>query len=376
VVSADGVWQLEAIWMLRTGVHLVAATILCIFAATSARSQEEPIRTDPLDRDRLSVGSGTEGAVRIISTSDTVEVKGLLTEWHRLHPAIRIDYIHQTSLELYENVVKCRDQGQCPDIAWSSAMDLQVKLVNDGYAQAFSPSDIDRIPSWAIWRKQAFGITAEPIALVYNKRLVPPEDVPRTRADLLKLITTKRSLYHGKVASYDAELSGTGFLFYSNDVQITPNTWNLIRGLGQAGVRLYTFSHTILDRIASGEHLLAYNMIASYALERAKEDPSIGVALFRDYTALITRIAIIPKSAPHPAEAALFMDFLLSRNGQDQLAARSFGTVRTDLPSGIRDTVSEDALRPIRVGPDLLTYLDQSKRKGFFREWRRALDGR
>ena len=363
--------------MARISVHLVAATILCIFGATCARSQDAQVRTDPLDRDRISVGSDTGGSLRIISTSDTVEAKGLLTEWNRLHPDIRVDYIHQSSLEVYEEVVRCKDQqGQCPDIAWSSAMDLQVKLVNDGYAQVFSPSEIDKLPNWAIWRKQAFGITAEPIALVYNKRLVPAEDVPRTRADLLKLITTKRSTYHGKVASYDAELSGTGFLFYSNDVQITPDTWNLVRGLGQAGVRLYTFGHTILDRIASGEHLLAYNMIASYALERAKDDPSIGVALFADYTALITRIAIIPKSAPHAAQAALFMDFLLSRNAQDQLAARSFGTVRTDMPIGIRGTVSEDALRPIRVGPDLLTYLDQSKRRAFFREWRRALDGR
>ena len=32
--------------------------------------------------------------------------------------------------------------------------------------------------------------------------------------------------------------------------------------------------------------------------------------------------------------------------------------------------------KPIPVSADLLTYLDQSKRKGFFREWRRALDGR
>jgi len=354
----------------------VAFTLLYALSATPASSQEDQVRIDPLDRDRLSAGSGTQGAIRIISTLDTIEVKGLIGEWHRSHPDIHVDYIHQSSLEIYEDVVKCHEQGQCADIAWSSAMDLQVKLVNDGYAQPFSPTDHDQIPDWAIWRKQAFGITAEPIALVYNKRLVPPEDVPRTRADLLKLLSTKRSIYQGKVASYDVELSGTGFLFFSNDVQITPNTWSLIRGLGQVGVRLYTFSHTILDRVASGEHLLAYNMIASYALERAKEDPSIAVTLFTDYTTLITRIAIIPKAAPHPAEAALFMDFLLSRSGQEQLAARSFGTVRSDLPNGLKETVKEDTLRPIRVGPDLLANLDQSKRKAFFREWRRALDGR
>jgi hypothetical protein len=111
--------------MLRSRLHFVAVTVLCAFAATSVSSQEEQVRTDPLDPDRLSVGSGTEGAVRIISTSDTVEVKGLLGEWHRLHPDIRADDVHQSSHEVYEDVVKCRDQGQCADIAWSSAMDCR-----------------------------------------------------------------------------------------------------------------------------------------------------------------------------------------------------------------------------------------------------------
>ncbi|MGY8676685.1 hypothetical protein Q2941_02565 [Bradyrhizobium sp. UFLA05-153] len=83
--------------------HFVAFTLLCALAATSASSQEDQLRTDPLDRD-LSVGSGTEGAVRLVSTSDTVEAKGLLGEWHRLHPDIRVDYIHQSSLEIYEDV--------------------------------------------------------------------------------------------------------------------------------------------------------------------------------------------------------------------------------------------------------------------------------
>lgn len=91
--SAAWVRQIETFRMLRSRLHFVALTVLCAFAATSVGSQEEQVRTDPLDRDRLSVGSGTEGAVPIISTSDTVEVKGLLGEWHRLHPDIRADYI-------------------------------------------------------------------------------------------------------------------------------------------------------------------------------------------------------------------------------------------------------------------------------------------
>ena len=48
------------------------------------------------------------------------------------------------------------------------------------------------------------------------------------------------------------------------------------------------------NRISSGEHLIAYNMIGSYAIERAKEDKSIGIVFPADYITLMSRIAFIP----------------------------------------------------------------------------------
>jgi iron(III) transport system substrate-binding protein len=328
------------------------------------------------ENNSISIGTGTEDSLVIVSTTDTVEVKDLLADWNRLHPNIRVEYIHRTSLDVFDSVIECGPSSVCPDIAWSSAMDLQIKLVNDGYGQPYLSPELTAIPSWAVWRNQAFGITAEPIALVYNKTLVPPEDVPRTRADLIKLVTAKRDTYRGKIASYDPERSGSGFLFLTNDLLITADTWRLIRAFGQVGIKLYTYGHTVLDRIASGEHLIAYNMIASYALARAKDDPAIGVVMLRDYTMLMTRIAVIPKTAKHPAAAKLFLDYLLSADGQRQMARRSFGTVRLDLADEARNAAGDVTLRPIHVGPELLTYLDQAKRKTFFREWRRALDER
>jgi iron(III) transport system substrate-binding protein len=310
----------------------------------------------------------------ILSTSDASEVRDLLADWGRLHPDIRVTYVQRTSLDVYDGVVGCGADSICPDIAWSSAMDLQLKLVNDGYVQSYLTSELKDIPSWAVWRNQAFGTTAEPITLVYNKTLVPPEDVPNTRAALIKLLTDKRETYRGKIATYDPERSGAGFLFLTNDLLITTDTWRLARAFGQVGIKLYTYGHTILDRIASGEHLIGYNMIASYALARAKDDPAIGVVMLKDYTMLMTRIAVIPKTAKHPAEAKMFLDYLLSADGQSRLARRSFGTVRSDVADETRNAAGDVIFRPIRVGPELLTYLDQAKRKTFFKEWRRALD--
>jgi iron(III) transport system substrate-binding protein len=351
---------------------VICACVVALFGLSpKAEAQNSKSRQDQNSR-----GTGVEGSLRVVSTTDAVEVKELLVGWQRLYPQIQVDYIHKASLEVFDSVITCETNSTCPDISWSSAMDLQIKLVNDGYAQPYPSRELSSVPDWAVWRNEAYGITAEPIAVVYNKALVPPGDVPRTHADLIKLIVEKRDFYKGKIASYDPELSGTGFLFLTNDLQVTTETWNLARAFGQVGIKLYTYGHTILDRIASGEHLIAYNMIASYALARANEDPSIGVIMLSDYTLQMTRIALIPKAARHPNAARLFLDYLLSQEGQRQLALRSFGTVRSDVPNPMSEMQQITNLRPIHVGPDLLTYLDQAKRKSFFREWRRALEAR
>jgi iron(III) transport system substrate-binding protein len=151
----------------------------------------------------------------------------------------------------------------------------------------------------------------------------------------------------------------------------------MVRAFGGAGIKLYSTTGTVLDRISSGEHLIAYNMIGSYAIERAKEDASIGIVFPADYITLMSRIAFIPVAARHPEPARLFLDYLLSERGQKFLLARSVGPVRLGLGAdGVIPADRTDAVKPIHIGPELLTYLDQSKRASFLKEWRRALQDR
>jgi iron(III) transport system substrate-binding protein len=256
-------------------------------------------------------------------------------------------------------------------------MDLQIKLVNDGYAQPYLSKEATHLPDWAVWKDEAYAITAEPIVIVYNKSLVAASDIPRTRAELTNLLSKTPDAYRGKIASYDSEQSGAGFLFITRDARITKTTWDMVRAFGGAGVKLYSTTGTVLDRISSGEHLIAYNMIGSYAIERAKEDAAIGVVFPGDYIILMSRIAFIPVVARHPESAKPFPDYLLSERGQKFLLARSIGPVRLGLGAdGVIPADRNDAVKPIHIGPELLTYLDQSKRANFPKEWRRALQDR
>jgi iron(III) transport system substrate-binding protein len=316
--------------------------------------------------------------LNIVSTTEDSEVVDLLADFRARYPGIETIYSKINSNDIYNHIVDPLSSSEASgDVIWSSAMDLQVKLVNDGFAQPYVSKEIAYIPEWAIWRDEAYAITAEPIVIVYNKNLVAESDVPQTRAELKNLLSKKPDIYRGKIASYDPERSGAGFLFITRDARITKTTWDMVHAFGVAGIKLYSTTGTILDRISSGEHLIAYNMIGSYAIERAKEDASIGIVFPADYITLMSRIAFIPVSARHPESAKLFLDYLLSERGQKFLLARSVGPVRRGLGAdGVIPADRNDAVRPVHIGPELLTYLDQSKRAAFLNEWRRALQDR
>lgn len=310
-------------------------------------------------------------------TTDRSEVADLLTEFTKRNPDVLVQYSKVLSTDLFDDAVKHSGAKGTADVIWSSSMDLQIKLANDGYAAEYRSPEADGIFDWARWKDRAYGVTAEPVVIVYNKRLLQGGLVPKDHADLLRLLADHLAVFRGKIATYDPELSGTGLLFITQDVRVTTQTWKLVAAMGQAGVKLYASSDPMINRVSSGELLLAYNVLGSYALERAKHDPDLGVVFPSDYMLLLSRIALIPQSAPQPELARRFVDFLLSRGGQTALAGHSLGSVRDDMKPAIPGYAdAAKALRPIALSIDLMTYLDQAKRQRFLKDWRESLQVR
>ena len=306
------------------------------------------------------------------ATTNSPEAADLVAGFSKLNPDISVHYSKILSTDLFASVTRPADAKDTTDLVWSSAMDLQIKLANDGFASEYRSTEADNIPAWAQWKDVAYGVTTEPIVIVYNKRLLRDGMVPKDHADLLRVLTEHASVFQGKIATYDPELSGTGLLFITQDVRITPQTWKLVSALGRAGVKLYTSSNPMIDRVITGEFALAYNVLGAYALERAKDNPDLGIVFPSDYTLLMSRIALIPRAAQNPAGARRFMDYLLSRAGQAQMAAHSLNSVRSDIQPSVPGYAAK-SLRPIALNIDLLTYLDQAKRARFLTQWRRTL---
>lgn len=350
-------------------VAFAAVTVLWSPQQTAAQTVTQTI-TYPAPgtaRDRL----------RIHAATDRQAMEPLVLDFQRTHPDVTVEYVDVGTSELYARAVKDAETDK-PDLLISSAADLQVKLVNDGHTRPHIPADSQFLPGWANWRNEAFGFTFEPAVIAYDRNRLAEDRVPRTRDALIRLLREDRAHYGRLVATYDVTISGIGYLLASHDALLFSQYWQLVALMGNAQVRTACCSADLLDMVERGEALIAYNVLGSYARARAAAGAPIGIVMPEDYTLVISRVAVIPKSAPRPRLAGLFIDYLLSTRGQEVVADRSAlyalssSVTREASAAGLRSSTVAP-LQPISLSAALLVFLDPLKRGTFLRQWRSAV---
>ena len=102
-----------------------------------------------------------QGKVVVYATTDAARASPLVKAFQAKYPGISVEYDDLNSTELYNRFISEEAAGSgTGDLLWSSAMDLQVKLVADGYALAYKSPELPNLPEWAVWKDQAYGTTA------------------------------------------------------------------------------------------------------------------------------------------------------------------------------------------------------------------------
>lgn len=312
--------------------------------------------------DRARFGpEGSELTIKIISTADIQFFEPMVSSFLLERPGVAIDYTVVSSAELLRAIL---DEEPAFDVAISSAMDLQTKLANDGKARRHSSSATGNLPDWAVWNDMLFAFTQEPAAIVVSKSGLGDLPMPRDRQGLIRLMRDYPDVFNGRVGTYDVRTSGLGYLFATQDTRASETYWRLTEVMGGLDAQLYCCSSNMIDDVKSGELLIAYNVLGSYAVNR--EDRSdFAIILPNDFTTVMLRTAMIPHNAPSPELSAEFIDHLMDQSHGPN--ARSLTHEDLDLAQ------FERSLNRIRIGPGLLVFLDQLKRRAFLAEWESAI---
>ncbi len=301
--------------------------------------------------------------LRILSTADSAFFTPAILDFQASNADVSVTYVEASSTE----AVKAITEGAAFDLVVSSAMDLQTKLANDGFALPIRSSSTANVPHWAKWRDSVFAFTQEPATIVLSKAAFDGLRLPETREDLIEILRDHPDRFRGRIGTYDIRQSGLGYLFATQDSRTSETYWRLTEVMGALETQLYCCSSNMIEAVQSGELALAYNVLGSYARLPAIKTDDLQVIELSDYTATMQRSILMLRDSSNQDAAKRFVSHLLGAawDASDESAFGFSSSVDADEISVNR--------KPIRLGPGLLVFLDQHKRGQFQRAWENAI---
>ena len=256
--------------------------------------------------------------VTVLAATDRIAVQPLIDGFQHRYPDYQVDYRESGTVEMYEHFLAVDGKGA--DVLWSSAMDLQMKLVNDGYAMRYESPHAPSLPRWAVWKHEAYGATYEPVGIAYRRQQLAPTRFRERMRRWRRCCAPTRSAFTG--ASSPTTLNVPA-LVPDRGSRCNGHTysWELVRALGACQAGLYP-ERRACSRPCPPAGRCGLQRAGHLCGSLCTAQPRSRRALPSDYTLVMSRVAFIARDAPNPQGARLWLDHLLSQEGQRLLAER------------------------------------------------------
>jgi len=278
----------------------------------------------------LAQADTPSGTVTFYSSMQLDVVEPIIAEFQSRHPGITVDLLYSGSVELEQRIFAEIEAGDLrADVIWAANPALFLNLKEAGWLRAHETEHAAAIPEglrdpdnmWFAGRVHNMGVG-------YNTNLVAPDRVPTTWAEFLEW---------GPQAALASPLhSGTNFNMMGAFVQHEGIGWEWFEQARAAGVQVVRGTGDVTRGLVSGEFAVIKGIDYIMAAQAAQGAP-VAFAFTTDGVLSLPSPIAIGRAARNPEAAAVFVDFILSREGQQLLVDRFFLPVRTDVdpPAGL-----------------------------------------
>jgi len=304
--------------VMRAGMAIALALVLFAGAGPGSGWAQSPSTVAQIamykgaDRQaRLEAGAQREGRLTLYSSLNLEESQPIIEAFTKKYPFIRTEIYRASGEDVaLKLITEYRGRKFLADVLETTGVDV-AKVLKEGFLQQFFSPRAGSLPRAAKDPKGLWVMTrANMIVLGFNTRLVPDAEVPKTYDDLLN------PKWKGKMSleAEDQIWLATLWEFWGE-----AKAREYFTRLGQQALTVRK-GHTVLaELIAAGEIALSPN-IYNHRPDRMRRR---GAPI--DWLPLIPVVAVphmisLPKNATNPHAAMLWIDFVLSKEGQTELA--------------------------------------------------------
>jgi len=331
----------------RTATAVTVATLAVTgLAACGGGSDESAPKTKvavgeypayyPADYNKIVEAAKKEGGtLEIYSNTDQVNWNPIFRDFTRKFPFVKeIKANNLDSDEVFQRVLSESASGKSPaDILVSNAAQAWAEFASrDGVLLPYKSAEDSKAPDFAKPLPNVYAFSNDPVTISYNDELIG-DTKPTGLASLAEIVAADPKKFKDKITSRAVDGS-FGFTVSNTLVNGNPDAWTSLEKILPLA-RPEDSSGTQIEKITAGEYLAGFLISAAVAYPAETDSEGIFKPIFPDDgTPVLARAIGIAADAPHPATSKLFLDFVLSQEGQQATAEGGLTSWRDGVKAG------------------------------------------
>src|SRR5882724_1022617 len=314
-----------ACWLLAAILGVISFTHLL-----SGASVEDVAMMKSADRQKLLVeGAKKEGKVSFYTGLIVDQVVRPLKEgFEKEYPFVQVDFFRGNSENIARRVLtEYQAKRYDVDVVSGSAATSMVQRA--GFMQRFYSPYLAEYPAELKDSKGFWGTTnVYFMTLGYNTRSVKANELPKSYEDLLHPRWKGQMMWSTSRGSGAPQFIGNILLTMGQEA----GKGYLQKLKGQNIAKSTASARQILDLVIAGEYPLAVQIFNHHAYISKTAGAPVDWQPLEPVTATNNTIGVA-KNAPHPYATMLFIDFVLSRQGQKVFQASNYLPAHPDVPA-------------------------------------------
>lgn len=301
------------------------------------------------------------GVLNFYTSMQVDVVEDIIAAFEEAHPDITVDMLYSGSVELEQRVYAERDAGQVrADVIWAANPAFFLKLKDEDLLLAYESPEAAAVPEGLKDADHTFiAGRVFNMGIGYNTNIVSEEEAPKSWADLLEW--GPRSALASPLQS-GTSFTALGAFVYNDDLG-----WEWFEEAHDGGMQLLRGTGDVTRGLTSGEFAVIKGI--DYVLANQAAEGAPVAFLFPEEGAVTVASPIGIMADSENVEAAqAFVDFIISKEGQEVMVGKFFIPVRTDVepPVGLP---TADEIVSLPIDYDWLAENDAELRDRFSDLW-------
>lgn len=301
------------------------------------------------------------GTLNFYTSMQVDVVEDIIAAFEKAYPDVSVDLLYSGSVELEQRVYAEQDAGNIrADVIWAANPAFFLKLKEAGMLQAYDSPEASMVPADLKDEDNMFiAGRVFNMGIGYNTNQVTEEEAPHSWAELLE--------WGPRSALASPLQSGTSFTALGAFVSNEALGWEWFEKAHANGMQLLRGTGDVTRGLTSGEFAVIKGIDYVLANQAAEGAPVAFIFPEEGAVTVASPIGITAESKNVEAARA-FVDFIISKEGQEVMVGKFFIPVRTDVapPPGLP---TADKIVSLPIDYDWLAEHDAELRERFSEIW-------